>query len=182
MDPAVPNPYQAPSADSATGQPVLSEEELRSFLAGEDRYYEARLGPANRSGGWYAGFNWAAAVFGCLWLFYRRMAIEGVIAFFLSGAIRWLYVTFGRPQLEATTATRMGVALFLGSSVAMGFAGNALLLRRARVLVERLRRAPHRPDAQEAFRAEGGPSPSTLLLGIVGVLGLSALGWFIQRR
>jgi hypothetical protein len=178
MDPAAPNPYQAPTADTATGQPVLTDAELRAFLGGEDAYYEARLGPPNRSGGWYAGFNWACAVFGFLWMFYRRMAIEGVIAFVLSLAIRLLFIRFGRPHLETVTANQIGVGLFVSMSVAIGFAGNALLLRRARVLVERLRRDPNRPGALEVMRAEGSPSPSTLFLGILGLLGLGALGWY----
>jgi hypothetical protein len=175
MDPSPVNPYQAPRIDAnPVERLVLTEAELDVFLGGKNPYYKADLEQANQSGRRYAGFNWPCALFGSLWMFYRRMPVEGMLVFVLGLALSKPYFHLVRPHLTQQTGTWATGMLFVVNSVVVGFLGNPLLLRRARALVGQVRRDLHQ-DAGEALRRAGRPNPTAVAVGIVGEIGVSVL-------
>jgi len=174
------NPYAAPRAESsATERPVLTTEEIRAFLGSQDSYYEGQWSAPNRTGGWYGGFNWSAAIFGSLWMFHRRMYLEGAIVY---GA--WLVLSWGRLLLDpALFAGASDTVLLVASSVATGFLGNALYLRRARAAVGRVRLDLHRTDPGQALSRLGGTSWAAVAVGILAEAGVTLVPWltFLAR-
>lgn len=168
MDQSPVNPYAAPRADAgAPGRPVLTTDEMQAFLGTlGDGYYEGKWAKANRSGGWYCGFNWAAAIFGSLWMFYRRMPVEGAIFFGVRVALVWGKEMLAH-HISPVTPRSLDFFVLAVCSLATGFLGNALYLRRARLAVEQVRQDLHRTDGEAHLTRIGRPSGKGVLLGIL---------------
>jgi hypothetical protein len=176
MDPSV-NPYSPPRAEShqaSGGIPELTLEEMRAFLGGQDGYYESKWSRPNLSGGWYSGFNGAALIFGSLWMFYRRMYLEGAIFFLVRTGLGWGWYLFGGYLPQGLTG-RLNWLIGVSCALASGFLGNALYLRRARKAVAEARLDPDRPGSLGVLMRLGGTRAGAVWVGILAEFGVTFL-------
>jgi len=171
------NPYAAPRSDTAFPGIAgaggdLKDDEIFAFVGESAGYYRQAWASANRTGGFYAGFNVAALIFSTLWLLYRKMYLRSVVLLVMQMAAMFAGAFF---------ATVMGVNPMLGlwpmlllTKVAIGFLGNGLYLRRARRAIHAARQT--NGEINLPFLAtKGGTSGGAVVVGIVANVLLNLL-------
>lgn len=176
-----PNPYQAPRAELGPGDgapasgAMLTDEEIATFVGDAAAYYQKKWARANRTGGFYAGFNFAALIVSTLWLLYRRM----YLAFVAFLGLQLLVPLIGGVMLAGLSLNKAGtveavlVAMLL-TKVGLAFVANGLYLRRARREVEEARQGG--PTNLPFLRTRGGTSSTAVAIGIAVNLLVTLLG------
>ena len=134
-----------------------------------------------RVGGHYAGFNWPAALFGGLWLVYRKMYRWAVLFFTILVVDAWTSVyiadgSIGDTWLFQTWDRFAGIVY----GAVMGVIGNALYLRHSTAQIENLRASSMSHDAiVRELNAKGGVSVAgvifVVLLGVALLFALDTL-------
>ena len=158
--------------------PPLSTQDLRSFagnsayagpLRGSVDYYVPRWVDTLSNGTTHAGFNWAAALFGSYWCFWRRLyglAFTILVAEFITSLLLALIFVQGmelEPDLGRVNA--VGLVALIPVRALLGRYANTLYLSRAIQTVAAARLQCAAADQQLRFVAERGGT-SWLLLGI----------------
>jgi hypothetical protein len=172
VDPAT-NPYAAPRSDTTgagdTGEAPLTDDEIQSFVGGNAAYYGKRWARANRRGGSYAGFNWAAALLTSPWLLYRRMYFWFAIVLavnFVAGPVLMVSLS----ALHVSGPPQLFLCLSLGLHLPFAFFSNALYLRKARAAVHLARLESEPQRRREVLVHAGGTNVTAVFLGIVAML------------
>lgn len=174
---APPNPYEAPSADPGSVEPVfdITWEEVHAYVGeGRSHYYWTRWHRALLEGSKLAGFNWGAAFFNVLWLMYRRMYREFFVAVGILMAVGALLDVLGSETGSAVgTVDRITNYAFMAI---MGIVGNGLYMRRARLVIAAARREESDEERRaELLRRRGGTRILWALIAAFCFLALNGL-------
>ena len=163
------NPYAPPRTGDVSapgpdgGGLALTDAEIDTFVGKNADYYRYHWRKAEARGGWYIGFNWAAAIVTLFWLLHRRLYREFAIVLAIELVVpRVLGMIM---PLELRLMLRPGGVLVLLLTVGMGLIGNRLYLWRACKIVAEVRAEPE--EARYGLLLQrGGTSPAALGVGI----------------
>ncbi len=115
----------------------------------------------------YAGFNWAAFLFGSLWCVYRRLyaiALLVFIAEFVVGASAFLFVVTRIPYPVLSLDLFVTIAVLVVVRPVLGLMANSLLYRKALRVIER---APTDSSLERAQYMEKAGKTNGVLTGIL---------------
>jgi len=168
------NPYAPPLSDTALadtsgGRGDLTDEEIRAFVGENHDYYRGKWARANRTGGFYAGFNVAALIVSTLWLLFRKMYLAFAVLFLAQVAVMFVAAVAG--SLLGGDASQVMIGVFAGlavTKVTIGFLGNGLYLRRARRAVGAARLRGSIGESNVPYLVtQGGTSMAAVAVGIL---------------
>jgi hypothetical protein len=163
---------------SATEQPYIvpllslgpTEEEVRAFVGPNARYYLNRWKSALEGTGGPRGFHWPAFLIAGLWLPYRKLYKA---AFILYGSFLLLTIlksALGHIPGTAELVTGLNVIAGPIVGVIVGMAANQIYWKRARTVIERVRRQSLPEEEHHRELARQGRTSA------LGSIGLPALG------
>lgn len=166
----------APGGESIS--PPLSTQDLRIFagdtayagpLRGNVDYYVPRWAEALSNSTTHAGFNWAAALFGSYWCFWRRLYALGftilVAEFITSLLLALIFVQGLELEPDLGTVNAVGWVALIPVRGLLGYYANTLYLSRAIQTVAAARQEHAAAENQLQFVAERGGT-SWLVLAI----------------
>jgi hypothetical protein len=136
-------------------------------------YYLRSWQPILRGRSSMAGFNWAAALFGPLWCFYRKLFRVGVgliVAELLMSFLFGMAAILASGTADSTNQALAGVLSFLAVRVPFGWAANPWYAFTAFKVVQNARAHCVDPHARQALLLEKG---GTSHLALALALGLS---------
>jgi hypothetical protein len=170
------DPYAPPRADTSLGEEggegAMTMSEIHDFVVVNAPYFQFKWLKANKTGGFYGGFNLTACIFSGSWLAYRKMFFW--VGTYLAASLSLMFLTGG---LVAAFLPGVPAALHLVwlaalvPHVAIGFFGNGLYLRRARAVVASVRAIEPDPERRRLmFAKRGGVSAlAVVILWIVSM-------------
>jgi hypothetical protein len=157
---------ERPQTDSAAAGDLPDEPELRAFIGPNADYYLRTWKPALTGEGSVGGFNWAALIFGPVWLLYRRMYWHGlaVYAILIAGAA--IDASMPPDPIRNESKPVIGTLLAAGVGLVGALWGNAWYLGYARrALVHHRGRELARPKRLAAMTRAGGTNVGGALAG-----------------
>jgi len=177
---------ESPSASwpTAPGVPLrepVTAEELNAFALGKgytdeatESYYLPNWTQILQGTSRFSSFNWAAALFGLSWCFWRKLYLAGlfVLAAYLlvSFLLFHLFLAINPEQNPRSVllVTDVAWAALLVVQVALGVAANRLYLRHAIATINKLRQTvPDRSEFLQRLRKKGGTRFFAFLLGLM---------------
>jgi hypothetical protein len=175
----------APGGESIS--PPLSTQDLRSFagnaayagpLRGSVDYYVPRWVETLSNNTTHAGFNWAAALFGSYWCFWRRLyalAFTILVAEFITSLLLALIVVQGlKLEPDLGTVNAVGWVALIPVRGLLGWYANTLYLSRA-IQTVAVARLQHATTAQQLEFVAGRGGTSRLVLGIALAVQLAVM-------
>lgn len=170
-----------PGAPGVASQNPVTAEELNAFAVGKGYTDEAKesyylshwthiLDGASR----FSSFNWAAALFGLSWCFWRKLYLVGIavlaayllVSFFLAHLFR--AINPAQDPRAVLLVTDVAWAGLLVVQIALGMAANGLYLRRGLATINTLRETvPDRSEYLARLRKKGGTSFLMFLIGVM---------------
>ena len=161
------DPYAPPATSEAAAPPAsdLTFEDMAAFTGAAGAYYFTHHRKAHARGSFTSGFNIGAAIFGPLWLGYRKLFLEALVLYgvivMLSLGIGVVGTLAGWEDVESIATPIVRLASFVG----MGFVGNGIYLRRARRKIGEARQQSSDVATQHAWlMREGGTSGGAVAL------------------
>ncbi len=170
-----------PSVPGVTSQTPVTAEELNAFAVGKgytdeakENYYLSHWTHILDGASRFSSFNWAAALFGLSWCFWRKLYLVGAavlaaylfVSFFLAHLFR--AINPAQDPRAVLLVTDVAWAGLLVVQIALGVAANGLYLRRGLATINKLRETvPDRSAYLERLRKKGGTSFLAFLVGVM---------------
>ncbi len=170
-----------PSAPGVASQSPVTAEELNAFALGKgytdqatENYYPPHWTQILEGASRFSSFNWAAALFGLSWCFWRKLYPAGLIvlaayllvSFLLSHL--FLAVNPAQDPRSVLLVTDVAWAALLPVQVVLGLFANRLYFRHALATIKKVRETvPDRSAYLERLRKKGGTSFLMFLIGVM---------------
>lgn len=170
-----------PGALGVASQNPVTAEELNVFAVGKgytdeakENYYLSHWTHILDGASRFSSFNWAAALFGLSWCFWRKLYFVGIavlaayllVSFFLAHLFR--AINPAQDPRAVLLVTDVAWAGLLVVQIGLGMAANGLYLRRGLATINTLRETvPDRSEYLERLRKKGGTSFLAFLLGVM---------------
>jgi hypothetical protein len=162
-------------------QSPVTAEELNAFALGKgytdqatENYYPPNWAQILDGTSRYSSFNWAAALLGLSWCFWRKLYWTGlfVLAAYLlvSFLLSHLFLAVNKEQdpRSLLLVTDVPWAALLVVQGALGVFANRLYLRQALATINKVREeGPDRSDYLQRLRKKGGTHFLSFLIGVI---------------
>ncbi|WP_457640580.1 DUF2628 domain-containing protein [Persephonella sp.] len=153
----------------------ITKEEMEAFIGKKAEYYLNKFEKFEKGNA--VSWNWAAFFFGVLWMFYRKMYLYGLIAFFLIMIINiFLEVAKINPVIS------IGISLWLW--IGFGMFGNYIYYIFVKNNISKLKaQYPDKEKLIEVLKKKGGVNKFVLyFFGAVGIVYLLILIYALSQQ